>query len=65
MREANAETKRQIAEKWKLKFTLSEKMEGIQETFVEVGKKDCYGEKDRASFSGLNQILCGHGRLNI
>ena len=63
-REANAEIKRQIAEKWKLKFSLSENMERIQEIFVEVGKRDCYGEKDRASFSGLNQILCGHSRLN-
>ena len=24
----------------------------------------CYGDNDRASFSALNQILCGHSRLN-
>ena len=63
-REAIAEIKRQIAENWKLKFTLSEKMERIQETFTEVGKRDCFGEKDRSSFSALNQLLCGHTRLN-
>ena len=39
-------------------------MERIQETFFEVGKRDCYGEYDRASFSALNQVLCGHSRLN-
>ena len=27
-------------------------------------KRDCYEENDRASFSALNQILCGHSRLN-
>ena len=39
-------------------------MERIQETFTEVGKRDCFGEKDRSSFSALNQLLCGHTRLN-
>ena len=63
-REAIAEIKQKIGEKWKLKFLMSEKMERIQETFFEVGKRDCYGEYDRASFSALNQILCGHSRLN-
>ena len=63
-REAIAEIKQKIGEKWKLKFMMSEKMERIQETFFEVGKRDCYGEYDRASFSALNQILCGHSRLN-
>ena len=65
-KEAIAEIKQKIREKWKLKFLMSEKMERIQETFFEVGKfkRDCYGEYDRASFSALNQILCGHSRLN-
>ena len=63
-REAIEEIKQKIGEKWKLKFMMSEKMERIQETFFEVGKRDCYGEYDRASFSALNQILCGHSRLN-
>ena len=62
-REAIAEIKQKIGEKWKLKFLMSEKMERIQETFFEVGKRDCYGEYDRASFSALNKILCGHSRL--
>ena len=29
-----------------------------------MGKRVCHGEKHRASFSALNQILCGHSRLN-
>ena len=29
-----------------------------------MGKRVCHGEKQRASFSALNQILCGHSRLN-
>ena len=63
-REAIAEIKQKIGEKWKLMFLLSEKMETIQERFFEVGKKDCPGEYDRVSFSALNQILCGHSRPN-
>ena len=63
-REAIAEIKRQIGEKWKLKFENSQKVEKLQETFDEVGKRVCHGEKHRASFSALNQILCGHSRLN-
>ena len=39
-------------------------MDRIQETFFEVGKRNCYGEYDRANFSALNQILSGHSRLN-
>ena len=49
--------KRQIGEKWKLKFKMSEKMDRIQKTFDEVGKRVCFGEKDRVRFSCLNQIL--------
>ena len=62
--DAIAEIKRQIGEKWKLKFENSQKVERLQETFDEVGKRVCHGEKHRASFSALNQILCGHSRLN-
>ena len=29
-----------------------------------MGKRVCHGEKNRASFSALNQILCGHSKLN-
>ena len=63
-REAVAEIKRQIGEKWKLKFENSQKVDRLQETFDEVGKRVCHGEKNRASFSALNQILCGHSKLN-
>ena len=40
-------------------FAKSEKMEGIQETFNEVGKTYFYGENDRAKTD-----ICGHSRLN-
>ena len=63
-KEAITELKHQMAEKWKLKFMLSEKMDRIQETFLEVGKRICKGERDRKSFSALNQLLCGHSTLN-
>ena len=43
---------------------LLRKVEKLQETFDEVGKRVCHGEKHRASFSALNQILCGHSMLN-
>ena len=33
-REASAEIKRQLGEKWKLKFLMSEKMDRIQETVL-------------------------------
>ena len=49
-REAIAEIKRQIGEKWKLKFENSQKVDRLQETFDEVGKRVCHGEKHRASF---------------
>ena len=48
--DAIAEIKRQIGEKWKLKFENSQKVERLQETFDEVGKRVCHGEKHRASF---------------
>ena len=62
--DAIAEIKRQIGEKWKLKFENSQKVERLQETFDEVGKRVCHGEKHWTSSSALNQILCGHSRLN-
>ena len=63
-REAIAVISWQIEEKWKLKFKISEKMDRIQKTFDEVGKRVCFGKKDRVRFPSLNQILCGHSRLN-
>ena len=32
--------------------------------FSEVGKRSCYGEWDRPTFSALNQLLSGHSILN-
>ena len=49
-REAVAEIKRQIEERWKLKFENSQKVDRLQETFDVVGKRVCHGEKHRAIF---------------
>ena len=32
--------------------------------FSEVGKRRCWGEKDRMTFSHLNQLISGHSKLN-
>ncbi|MEW8546767.1 MAG: reverse transcriptase domain-containing protein [Candidatus Thiodiazotropha sp.] len=63
-KEAIAEIKKNLKVKWKRKYELSEKVEQIQEVFTDVGCRNCFGEKDRQSFSALNQILTGHTILN-
>ena len=63
-REAVNELKRQVKEKWQRKFDLMEKAEKIQEIFTDVGKRNCYGEGDRITFSIINQLLSGHTQLN-
>ena len=63
-KEAVSELKKQMAEKWQRKYTCSEHSNHIQEIFTEVGKRNCYGEKDRGTFSVLNQLLSGHTLLN-
>ena len=62
-KEAVSELKKQMAEKWQRKYTCSEHSSHIQEIFTEVGKRNCYGEKDRGTFSVLNQLLSGHTLL--
>ena len=32
--------------------------------FSEVGKRNCYGELERPTFSALNQLISGHSILN-
>ena len=55
-----SELKKQMAEQWQRKLTCSEHSSHIQEIYAEVGKRNCYGEKDRGTFSVLNQLLSGH-----
>ena len=64
MKEAVAEIKRNLKDKWKRKFELSDKACRVQEVFTEVGKRNCIGEEDRHNFSMLNQLLSGHTLLN-
>ena len=45
---------------WNLKFTFSKKVSSLQDIFSEVGKINCYGERDRPTFVALNQLLSGH-----
>ena len=63
-KEAVAEIKRNLKDKWKRKFELSDKACRVQEVFTEVGKRNCIGEEDRHNFSMLNQLLSGHTLLN-
>ena len=63
-KEEVSELKRQVIEKWQRKLDLTEKAEKIQEMFTYVGKRNCYGEGDRLSFSIVNQLLSGHTQLN-
>ena len=40
--------------KWNHKFSCSETASSIQEVFSEVGKRSCYGERDRPKFHSSN-----------
>ena len=63
-KEAVAEIERNLKDKWKRKFDLSDKAGRVQEVFMDVGKRNCCGEEDRHNFSMLNQLLSGHTILN-
>ena len=63
-KEAVTEIKKQMITKWNLKFSCLETASSIQDVFTEVGKRSCYGEWDRPTFSALNQLLSGHSILN-
>ena len=63
-KDAVSELKKQMSEKWQRKYTCSEHNSHIQEIFTEVGKQNCNGEKDRGTFSVLNQLFSGHILLN-
>ena len=63
-KEVVTEIKKQMINKWNLKFFCSETASSIQDVFSEVGKRSCYGKRDRPTFSALNQLLSGHSILN-
>ena len=50
--------------RWNRKYACSEKVSSIQDIFYEVGKRNCYGERDRPTFAALNHLLSGHSILN-
>ena len=62
--EAFSELKRQFKEQWQRKFDLTEKAEKIQEIFTNVGKRNCYGEGERLTFSFVNHLLSSHTKLH-
>ena len=64
-KEAVREIKTSVLEKWNRKYSLSEKVDHIQEIYTEVGVRNCYGEKDRHTFSVINQLVSGHTNLNV
>ena len=63
-KEAVTEIKKQMITKWNLKCSCWETASSIQDVFSEVGKRSCYGELDRTTFSALNQLISGHSILN-
>ena len=63
-KEAVAEIKRNLKDKWKRKSELSDKACRVQEVFTDVGKRNCIGEEDMHNFSMINQLLSGHTLLN-
>ena len=63
-KEAVAEIKGNLKNKWKRKFDLFDKAARVQEVFMGVAKWNFYGEEDRCIFSMLNQMLSGHTLLN-
>ena len=46
------------------RFACAEKELFIHEVFSEVGKRRCWGEKDKNTFSHLNHLVSGHSKLN-
>ena len=63
-REAITKIKKQMTNKWKLKYSCSDKTTKIQDIYTEVGKRNCHGEEDRGTFAVMNQLLSGHTLLN-
>ena len=58
------ELKKEMLNKWKLKYSCSEKTTSIQDIYTEVGKRNCHGEEDRGTFAVMNHLLSGHTLLN-
>ena len=52
-----------MTNKWKLKYSCSEKPTSIRDIYIEVGKRNCNGEEDRGTFAVMNQLLSGHTLL--
>ena len=50
-KEAVTEIKKQMVTKWNRKYACSETVSSIQDIFYEVGKRNCYGERDRQTFA--------------
>ena len=61
-REAFQEMKNKTVEKWNKRFACAENESFIHEVFSEVGKRRCWGEKDRMTFSHFNQLIRGHSK---
>ena len=57
------ELKKEMLNKWKLKYSCSEKTTSVQDIYTEFGKRNCHGEEDRGTFAVMNQLLSGHTLL--
>ena len=65
-KDAVREIKTSILDKWNRKYSLSEKVNHIQEIYLQVGvKKKWLGENYRHIFSTINQLVPSHTNLNV
>ena len=56
--------KNKTVEKWNKRFACAKNKSFIHEVLSGVGKRRCWGRKDRMTFSHLDQLISGHLKLN-
>ena len=59
-KEAVAEIKRNLKDKWKRKFDLSDIKVSQVQVFTDMGKRNCFGEEDRHNFSVESIAVWAH-----
>jgi len=62
-REITKAMKKKAVKKWNVRYNLADSKGSIHEVIDEAGVRRCFGEKDRKSFSIVNQLIAGQPRL--
>jgi len=62
-RSANLMLHERAIEKWKVQYQVSETTEVVKEVIAKAGDRKCVGEKHRATYSKINQLISGHTKL--